>query len=114
MTEAQYLKLREAHWDGKAAVYSEALDEFYDSPNEAIKDLEEGQTIEYLMLRICEPVYAHHLELDDWADELGEDGIYVAPRWLKEAIKAFNQAIEGKSNLSWTPGKTRLVMEDGE
>lgn len=116
MTKEQYLKLPGAFWDGEAMVYSEYLGQFYNSPDDAIEDLEEGQTIEYLMLRICDPVYAHQLEIDDWADDLGEDGIYDAPKWLCEAIFAFNQAIEGKPGLSWTPGKARLAMqkEDGE
>ena len=108
MTRDKYINLKEAHWDGEAMVYSESLEKFYYSPDEAIEDLEEGQTIEYLMLVICEPVYARKLEIDDWTDDLGDSD--EGPDWLEEAIEVFNQTINGKPPLSWAPGKTRLVM----
>ena len=95
-------------WDGKAMIYSEALDRYYSDPADALEDAEE-EGIDEPMLRICEPEYARPIENDYFQDQLPEDEDDL-PCEVVEAMDAFNAAIKGVI-LSWVPGGFALDFE---
>lgn len=110
--EAKYDAMPRSEWDGKAMLYSDVRDKYYDSIEYAEDDLEENEILADLRLIICEPNYARQLDPDYFIDELPEDG--DLPDWLEEAVVAFNKAISNGEPLSWTPGKLALRLEGGE
>jgi hypothetical protein len=95
-------------WDGVAMLYSETTERFYSSPGEAEDDLEEGQTLSSLNLRVCEPERAR-IDVNYFKDVLieGED----APDYLVNTINVFNAAMEASPPLSWSPGKYALLLD---
>lgn len=95
-----------APWDGVCMVYSDARDEYYNSPADAAEDLEEGQALEDLRLILCEPVRGRHIDEDHFSDQLPEDS--ELPDELVRAIVAFNKAVDAAPMLSWAPGKVAL------
>lgn len=101
--QARYESRPEAPWDGTQMVYSEALDEFYASPDDAGE--ESGLDVASLRLVLCNPVHVRQLDPDDFSDDLPDDG--EAPDELIEAIDAFNAAARCVV-LSWVPGRARL------
>ena len=113
--KAKYDSMPKAVWDENGMIYSDMADRYYSSIEEAIDDLDEDETVEDLRLIICEPIFAHGLEPDDFVDELPEDG--DVPDWLHEAIEAFNKSVKEGGPLSYSPGKTAVdlsVYETGD
>jgi len=109
---ARYEARPEAPWDGKQMVYSETLDRYYPNPDEAWEEADdEGIDLASMRLVLCDPLYARQLDVDDFADEMPEDG--DAPDELVAAMNAFNSAVSGLI-LSWYPGKTRLGAEEAQ
>jgi hypothetical protein len=106
---ARYDAMPAEAWDGKQMVYSETLDEYYSSPEDAAEDADDRECSEGLRLVLCTPQYARRLDNDDFADDLPEDG--EVPDVLAAAIDAFNEATTGLV-LSWYPGKSRLLIEE--
>ena len=98
-----------AEWDGKAMLYSEARDKFYESPDDAEDDLDDGETLADMRLVICEPIYARQLEPDYFADDMAEDG--ELPAAVEEAMEVFNKSVAGIL-LSWSPGKVALALPE--
>lgn len=107
---AKYEAMPRAEWDGKAMVYSEARDRYYNSPDDAADDLEDGETLADMRLVICTPNYVRQLELDYCCDDLPEDG--DVPDEVAEAMEVFNRAVAGIV-LSWSPGKVALTLPEG-
>lgn len=110
----RYLARPRARWDGKAMLYSEVLDRFFDSPDDAddwasLEDDENPMPLEEMRLVICEPDYARTIDSDYWADQLPEDG--EIPSDLEAALNSFNEAISGIL-LSWEPGRYALDLSD--
>ena len=103
---AKYEAMPRGQWDGQAMLYSETLDRYYDTPDDAAEDLEDDQTLADLRLVICEPNYVPLIEPDDYCDMLPEDG--DVPDEVAKAMDAFNAAVAGII-LSWSPGKTALA-----
>lgn len=97
----------EAEWDGKAMVYSESKDEYFESPSDAFESLEDGDTQEGLWLVICEPEYAS-ISSEHFDDILPEEE-HDVPDELQTAIDEFNAKMHGVA-ISWTPGKNRLKL----
>ena len=83
-------------------LYSIALDKyyFYDDWDE---DLEDGRTVEDLMLVICDPVQYRQVDSEYWCDDLPEDG-EIHPD-LEEALKNLNDVISKLPPICWYPGK---------
>lgn len=109
---ARYEAMPEGQWDGKQMVYSETLDRFYPNPDEAWEEADdEGVDLASMRLVLCEPQYARQLDVDDFADEMPEDG--EEPDELVAALNAFNSAVSGLI-LSWYPGNTRLALPRGD
>lgn len=125
-TEKSWLKCREcrsvsdrkaydakpkAQWDGKSMLYSELLDEYYSDLETAEDRLRDDQTLEDLMLMICEPNHVRPLDDDYCSDELPDDdhGDSTLPDAVAEAMEAFNKAVAGIV-LSWSPGKFALQL----
>jgi hypothetical protein len=107
---ARYEAMPRAEWDGKAMLYSQACDRWYDSPDDAAEDLGEVDGIDELSdmrLVICKPVYARQLESDYYADDMAED--QELPGAIIDAMNEFNKAVSGIV-LSWEPGKTALAI----
>ena len=67
---AKYEAMPRAEWDGKAMVYSEARDRYYNRPDDAADDLEDGETLADMRLVICTPNYARQIEPDFFCDDL--------------------------------------------
>ena len=111
---ARYQAMPRAEWDGKVMLYSETTDRFYSDLGEAedhLDEMEERCTLADLRLVICEPNYARRLDPDDYADDMGDDGGEL-PEELLSAIEAFNASVAG-TVLSWSPGKTALLLAEG-
>lgn len=108
----RYAAMPRAAWDGVAMIYSEWADCYFDSPWEAeeyLGVLDSPATVGDLRLVICEPVYCPELSLDDFHDDLPEDG--DPPDELVAAIEAFNAATRGLL-MSWRPGSFALDLGD--
>ena len=95
-----YAKMPQRAWDGEAPLYSDAMDRYYSSIEEAEDDMAPGQSLDDLRLIICEPVYAK-LSADYFSDEIAEDGDY--PDELLDAVDEFNRRM-ATCILSWRPG----------
>ena len=109
---ARYEAMPRAEWDGKAMLYSQANDKFYETPDDAAEDLDDADDeLSGLRLVICRPVYARQIESDYFSDDMAED--QELPGAIIDAMDAFNKAVAGII-VSWEPGKTALAMtEDG-
>lgn len=105
---AKFYAMPEEVWDGKAQLYSEAVDRYFSSPDDAEDWLEDGQALGDLRLVICEPNYVPQLSDEYCADELPEDSDDL-PDAVIQAMNAFNKAVAGIV-LSWSPGKRRLKV----
>lgn len=105
--------LPRAKWDGVAMVYSNARDVYFSSPSDAEDSLEEGQTLDDLMLVICTPNHVRPLEGDYCSDELPDEGDDDVPAVVIDAMEAFNKAVAGVV-LSWSPGKVALQLDNEE
>ena len=108
---ARYAAMPRAEWDEISMLYSDAKNRYYDHPESAESDLAEGETLADLRLVICEPNYARRLDPDDYVDDIADDGGEL-PEELLSAIEAFNASVAG-TVLSWSPGKTALLLDDG-
>jgi hypothetical protein len=111
---ARYEAMPRAEWDGKAMLYSQALDRWYDSPDDAAENLGEVDGIDELSdmrLVICKPVGVRQLESDYCADDMAED--QELPGAIIDAMNAFNKAVAGII-VSWEPGKTALATRSDE
>lgn len=97
-------------WDGKAMIYSAAMDSYYSDPADAI-EAAEGEGIDEPMLLICEPEYAGKLSIDFFEGQLPEDG--DLPTEIEAAMGAFNAAVAGIV-LSWLPSEFALDLEGEE
>jgi len=106
---ASYDAMPRAEWDGKAMIYSDAKDKYYNSPDDAEDDLDDGETMTDLRLVICEPNYVRQINQDFCYDELPEDG--DIPDEVAAAIDEFNRAVSGIV-LSWSPGKFALAVPE--
>ena len=106
----KYEAMPRAEWDGKAMVYSEARDQYYNSPDDAADDLEGNETLADLRLVLCTPNYVRQIESDYCCDDLPEDG--DVPDEVAEAMEEFNRAVAGIV-LSWSPGKFALALPEG-
>ena len=109
---ARYQAMPRAEWDGKAMLYSDATDRFYNDLGEVdyhLDEMEERFTFAELRLVICEPNYARKLDPADFADEMPEEG--ELPDEVHAAIEEFNTAVDSIV-LSWHPGKTALLLPE--
>lgn len=90
-------------------MYSDTKDHFYESLEYAVEDLEKGETLNDLLLLICEPQYAE-IEEENFTDILPEDD--ETPEWLEDAIDVFNETARSNGPLSWWPGKFALEFTE--
>jgi len=111
----RYAKRERKPWDGKALLYSEEADKWFDDLEEIIEDCgDDDATFESLLLLIGKPVYARTIDpVDHYVDDLSEDADEGdLPAELQEAFEALNKVIEGcKTPLSWQPSKYALDLE---
>lgn len=102
-----YAKSERRPWDGKSWLYSCARDRYYESPDHADDDLDEGETLADLRLLICDPQYAQ-LDDEDFENIIPDDS-YGIPDELSAAIDAFNAAMKDVV-ISWLPGEFALEL----
>lgn len=96
-------------WDGKALLYSETLDRYYSSIEEAEDDAEWMECTAPFNFIICEPIKLRHISDEYWAEELDlEDGMAELPKEVLEAMKALNDALDKMDPVTWEPGRYRL------
>jgi hypothetical protein len=90
--------------------------EYCDDPNEMNPDgtFPPPIPIESLHLVLCVPNYAHQIDpQDEYSDVMEEDG--ELPDDILEAFEALNAALKVcKEPISWTPGKSRVVLTADE
>ena len=105
---ARYDAMPRAEWDGKAMLYSQVSDKFYETPDDAAEDLDDADDeLSSWRLVICKPVYVRQLESDYCADDMAED--QELPGAIIDAMEAFNEAVAGII-VSWEPGNTALAI----
>jgi hypothetical protein len=104
----RFLAMPRADWDGKAMIYSQTRDQYFNDPADALDYLEEGQNADALQLVICTPNYVRPLDHEYCSDELAED-VDEPPNAVLQAMDAFNKAVHGIV-LSWSPGKFALNL----
>lgn len=97
-------------WDGTTPLYSEALERYYATLDEAIADQEEGVPLADLRLVLCRPNHARLLDDDYFADDLAPDA--PLPPALAAAVRAFNDTVRTLPPLSWSPGPFALALSD--
>ncbi|MGE4296816.1 MAG: hypothetical protein AB7E47_02205 [Desulfovibrionaceae bacterium] len=97
-------------WDGKSALHLYGTDRFffdYEEIEEYCADHDISPTELHLVL--CEPVYAGHLDGEDfWQDAMPEDG--ELPEELAAAVDKVNTVIDSLGPLSWRPGRKRVLL----
>lgn len=96
-----------AEWDGKALLYSIALDEYFSDPDDVYDDenLEDNADP---MLVICERVEPRSLDTDFFCGYLDED--QELPDEILIAMDAFNKVVKGNWDYSWEPGEIALLQ----
>jgi hypothetical protein len=107
---AKYAALERKKWDGEAMLYSDLKDRYYTDLSQADDDLEDGESLEKLMLRICEPNYPRQIDDDYFCDEMTEDG--DLPDDLVAAMDAFNEVVKKSKPLSWSPGDYAVDLSE--
>jgi hypothetical protein len=90
-------------------LYSVTSDRYYTDLDDALCDVDEGETLEDLRLIICEPNYASTLDIDYFSEDLPEE--CDLPEEVQAAVDAFNEAVSGVI-LSWHPGKFALQIDE--
>lgn len=108
----RYNAMPRQSWDGNAMLYSDARDEYFFEIEYAEDSLGDGETLDDLRMVICVPNCVRHLDDDYFSDALPEDG--ELPECLRDAIAAFNAAIDNAPVLSWIPGKYALDINTVE
>jgi hypothetical protein len=107
----RYNALPAAAWDGLSMLYSEDLDEFFHSIDDAEQQADdELKTLGELRLLICRPIYAT-IDSSQFAYDLPDDG--DLPIDVEAAIEAFNLTV-GSIPISWSPTRVRLLIDRSE
>jgi hypothetical protein len=106
----RYSKLPEKEWDGKGMVYSDVLEKFYSDWGEIEDDAEENDiSFDDMRLVICEPVYLHQIDDDEWCDEL-PDECGELPDAVIVALEQLNKVIRASGPGSYVPGKIAVLI----
>ena len=102
-------------WDGKAALYSNFLNEYiFEDVEEYLEEkkdnggLDANITSNDLMLVVCDPIKLSQIDEDYWMDDLPEEG--ELPEEAVEALTMFNEILGGIGTVSWEPGKYRTSV----
>ena len=96
-------------WDGNGLLYSHSADEYFQSWEEVddyafYHEVEESS----MQLVICDPVFLHQIDTDEWCDDLAEDS--DLPKPVLEALNALNIALNEAGPVSWVPGKRAAAI----
>lgn len=106
----KYAAMEPKEWDFDTPLYSEQLGKYF-FDDEVLNYVDDNPTesIESLMLVICEPVYLRQIDSDYFYDDLPDDG--ELPEEIVIALANFNNIISQQSPVSWAPGKYRAVLK---
>lgn len=85
-----YISRASVEWDGESPIYSDALDKYYNSIDECLDELEDGQKLLDLRLLACEKAFYSEISIDRWDDEMPEDD---DANELSKLIDEFNNKI---------------------
>lgn len=110
----RYNKKEKKEWNGTDMLYSETIDKFFDDEEELTEyaELVAEAPIEDFRLVICEPVFAHEINPDEYYG-LEEEG--ELPIEIKDAFDELNDQIrECKEPLYWKPGKYAAIIKQEE
>lgn len=103
---ARFLAMPRGPWKGQEMLYSQTRDQYYNSPDDAKDDLNQGQSLDDLRLILCTPNMPRLLDFDDFSDDLPDGGDHHdLPRELIAAVEAYNEAASACAPLSWSPGE---------
>jgi hypothetical protein len=109
---AKYEARPRAAWDGVSMLYSDACDEYFSDPEEALDFAEDHyKSLADLRLIICVPNRLSAIYEDHWHDELPEDG--ELPDGVAIALESLNEAIAESGPSSWEPGEFALGLLEG-
>ena len=104
---AKYNAMPRKKWDGKALLYSQVEDRYFNDADDLDSHCEymTESDIPALRLIICEPTYAGEIDPNEhYYDDLPEEG--EIPNDLQKAFDDLNAFLrETKIILSWSPGK---------
>ena len=107
--QLEYFNMPEKEWDGIGMIYSETLDLYLDSIDEALEEAETfGIELKEMLLVICDPTSLREISEDYFCDDLPEDG--ELPDIIREKLGEFNQALADYGPVSWYPGKYRVKL----
>lgn len=102
---ARFLAMPRGPWTGQEMLYSQTRDKYYNSPDDAKDDLDQGQSLDDLRLVLCTPNMPRLLDFDDFSDDLPDDADHHdLPRELVAAVEAYNDVARACAPLSWSPG----------
>ena len=97
-------------WEGEM-VYSEILNQFFQSPEEIIAYIRDKglEMPENLKLVICEPERWRLLDSNYWYSDAEDFGTDI-PKELEEAIEALNRVVRSLPVANWCRGLYRTEM----
>lgn len=106
-------------WDGKQMIYSQQLDRYFSSPDDAREYLEEGDhdldpflTMEFLRLVLCRPNNGRSFDIEEHlSDDFAPDDDNPLRDSEVTAINNYvNQWITERAPFSWEPDKFALDL----
>ena len=108
----RFAALEAVEWDERTPLCIFEGDTFFFSIDEVMCHCEEeGIELADIRLVICDPVYGREFGVDDFYDELPEDG--KLPDAILEAVENLNRVVRAYGPLSWTPGRKRALVAAG-
>ena len=116
MQVEKYHKMPTKMWDGKAMLYSQSADRYFNDLEEAENWLgDEQEILDDLRLIVCEPRYATQIDVENfYCDDMPEDTtIYDTHPELVKAFDELNKVIKNyKQPLCWCVGLYRAIFEE--
>lgn len=99
-------------WNGETPLYSQATTDYYFSEDDLNYYLDEhpDATKTSLRLIVCVPNYIPFLNEDYFMEDLVDDG--ELPKELTDAIETLNDVVDNLSEISWSPGKYRAIVDE--
>lgn len=105
----KFMALPMVEWDGVTPVCIFGGDRYFFSDSELLDWMEDLDDDAEVRLVLCEPGKLHTLDVDDWCDDLPEDG--DLPAEVQTKLDELNEAIKNAPTVCWWEGKARINAE---